>query len=417
VIGNAAVSSMLSVQRAPVIDDDERLESPRFRDNLRLQDAFHNRPSLTPKDNGVAVRLMQEALVESIGPMVKSTMPDGSLDGKWGPETIATVRKLQDRRGVRPLGGQEAGHKTLGALDGSAPQPSVDMTLTEFTSTLQKRWAVPTIRSGTYEEQATDMQGRKGAAKNALPRSDWSEFVLPARAPLYRDIVSAFERFASTMGGLAEVSELVFLKTAYELDSQTGKAVKKPEAGADFGLGHMHIYEGITSTNPMLYDRSVRGKTPFENPVDKHRATVRNITHELAHGLETAATKIVGGNAGPDPDMMNEYMRSVGWTPYRPGLGFQLFDGGDKEVRDALEAGLVPVGKPVINSFNFHESRWIEQPLTSYMTRSPDEDFAEAVMSFLNRPEALKARSPRRFDFIQQHKPRWVKNLRQPTAP
>jgi peptidoglycan hydrolase-like protein with peptidoglycan-binding domain len=109
-----------------------RLESPFWADDERLQAAYHNSPPLHSGDTGRSVTRLQEALVSQGYAMPSSTKRDGSLDGIWGSETTSTVRAFQQQHGVRPVGGWEAGHKTLGALDrllprrGDQPQPSSD---------------------------------------------------------------------------------------------------------------------------------------------------------------------------------------------------------------------------------------------------------------------------------------------------
>jgi peptidoglycan hydrolase-like protein with peptidoglycan-binding domain len=93
------------------------LLSPHWAGNERLQRAVGNSPPLHQDERGEAVSLLQQALVQQGFEMPGSTRADGSVDGIWGAETTATVRAFQEEAGVRPVGGWEAGKKTLSALD------------------------------------------------------------------------------------------------------------------------------------------------------------------------------------------------------------------------------------------------------------------------------------------------------------
>ncbi|HVW83636.1 MAG TPA: peptidoglycan-binding domain-containing protein, partial [Bryobacteraceae bacterium] len=147
-VGNRVVRSLISaanpeLRLAAAIDDDLHLHAPIFTSSdqfARLDNAFHNRPTLTAADNGPAVRVFQEALVAAGERLPKSTKPDGQLDGIWGNEMTAVVARFQAANGIEP-GGFEAGRKTLLALDthlksvqpkppGPQPQPKPSPTPT-----------------------------------------------------------------------------------------------------------------------------------------------------------------------------------------------------------------------------------------------------------------------------------------------
>lgn len=122
--GNAAVALLCRqrrrvrvCQRAAAAVGAERLSADLFAGNDRLQQAFHNAPTLKPGDDRGAVALMQQALDQVFKPMPRSRDPvTGAFDGKWGTETATAVREYQLARGIPP-GGFEAGQRTLGALD------------------------------------------------------------------------------------------------------------------------------------------------------------------------------------------------------------------------------------------------------------------------------------------------------------
>lgn len=106
------------VQRS---DGAEGLTSPFWSGEGRLEAAVRNAPPLTAADNGEPVAILQEALAEQQIPLRRSVGSDGRFDGKWGEETTAAVRQFQREAGVRPVGGWEAGRKTLTALDRRLP--------------------------------------------------------------------------------------------------------------------------------------------------------------------------------------------------------------------------------------------------------------------------------------------------------
>lgn len=139
-VGNSGVKRMLecspagtakenALKRAPAINDELHLRASLFTQSDqfdRLDAAFHNRPSLTAADNGLAVALYQKALVAAGFHMPRSTTPNGEMDGRWGDETSAVTQRFQADNDI-PQGGFEAGRKTLLALDthllGAQPSP------------------------------------------------------------------------------------------------------------------------------------------------------------------------------------------------------------------------------------------------------------------------------------------------------
>ena len=121
------------LQRAQVINDTRRLEAELWKDNDRLQASFHNNPTLTGRDTPGDVALLQEALDTVFRAMPKSKKNEGGVvtfDGKWGNETLTTVRDYQVAHDIKPPGGFEAGRRTLDALDAelkarkAAPKPT-----------------------------------------------------------------------------------------------------------------------------------------------------------------------------------------------------------------------------------------------------------------------------------------------------
>jgi peptidoglycan hydrolase-like protein with peptidoglycan-binding domain len=111
------------------------LFSSRFRNNARLQRASDNNPPLKQGEQGDAVALLQQALVDTGLPMPIS-MAKGKADGIYGNETTKTVKDFQRREGLQQDG--IAGRQTLARLDAIfKDRPELD----------SGEWAVTTLRA------------------------------------------------------------------------------------------------------------------------------------------------------------------------------------------------------------------------------------------------------------------------------
>jgi len=113
----------------PTVKDPDRLTSDAFSDSERCQTAYQNHPPLQEGERSDGVKRLQAALIRvHFGHLMPKTLRTGSPDGIYGAETHVAVKAFQQANGVRPVGGREAGHKTLLALDkaliGPAPQPT-----------------------------------------------------------------------------------------------------------------------------------------------------------------------------------------------------------------------------------------------------------------------------------------------------
>ena len=134
------------------IDDNLCLLSQQLTGDKRLNDAFHNNPPLTVKDNGEPVRKMQQALL-----IVGEVLPRFGADGNWGgsgSETTKAVASFQSKNGIPP-GGFEAGRKTLLALDAHlqqqppVPPPPPGQTVTVTAQCGQNQQAGSVIVTGS----------------------------------------------------------------------------------------------------------------------------------------------------------------------------------------------------------------------------------------------------------------------------
>jgi hypothetical protein len=311
---------------------------------------------------------------------------------------------------------------------GAAPQSGQSgMTRADFEQTMKRRLGVSRIATGTMQEQASRLTPRGGGPPGGLTLPNWRRWDPGVTSPVYHSIIEGFEDFASAIGGVPSVQEVLFFDVAYEVN-QAGVAVPQPNVGASFGAGHLTIYRGLTAENKALpigrshpqgnYPPVVIGVTgiPGQSPgaplplPSRDQSMRRLIGHELGHGLAEAA---LGPNPAQalDPTMMVDFQREVGWTIGPPA---QLFDVGVSAVSTALAAGTPPPANYEITPRNWNSPNWREQPLSHYSVEGgPAEDFAEAVMTFVQEPNLLLSRSPRRFHFIDGRKDRWLPRLMQ----
>lgn len=92
------------------------LNSPRFSRDARLKQAAENHPPLRQGEQGEAVAIVQQALIDLQFAMPGSTRNGRSLpDGIYGPETARVVARFQARSGLAADG--IIGRQTLRKLD------------------------------------------------------------------------------------------------------------------------------------------------------------------------------------------------------------------------------------------------------------------------------------------------------------
>ena len=96
------------------------LVHPLFASNDRLQRAARNSPPLRRGDKGPAVALLQQGLVGIGHRLARSTGADGTMDGKFGGETVDAIKAFQRAENLvnaRGRGDGVAGDETLHHLD------------------------------------------------------------------------------------------------------------------------------------------------------------------------------------------------------------------------------------------------------------------------------------------------------------
>lgn len=269
---------------------------------------------------------------------------------------------------------------------------------------LRQRWGVTRVVEGTLADQAAALDRfRVGYFGSPAPRTDiqallqaanWQAWSPASGSDLYVWLVEAFEQTEQTYGGVPAVQEIIFFQTDYTFLPPTagGPALRpKPGTAADFGGGHMTIYQ--TGANAGVNPRLPSARSTPSGPAamatpDRRAGFTFNIIHELGHGV---VETVLGG---PDPQMMAAYGAHVGWH------GGRLYDGGVPAVQAAIAADHTPPVQHLITDRTWNDGRWVEQPISAYMATGLSEDFPEAIAAFAAQPALLRARSPRRHDFI-----------------
>lgn len=301
--------------------------------------------------------------------------------------------------------------------------PSGTITRTKFDQFMQHRFGVSRIFTGTFQDQQIPglTEGMWGHPWDPGPSSE-----------IYSWIIEAFNNMAIQMGGLPPVDEIAFFYEEWELDKTVTPplAKKNPITGGNFGAGRLNIFHSINRTSYLPIGLSkpgqigvggIKGASPGAiigggfglGGAVEEESTVGAVTHELGHAL-AESTDPRNRRPGlpvpaPDPNMLDDYKREVGWTP---GSSSILFDIGASAVQTAIANNTPPPSTLHITEDNWNDPRWKEQPISGYMVTAPPDDFAEAVKVYAARPDLLLERSPHRYRFLDKRKERWLPNLR-----
>jgi peptidoglycan hydrolase-like protein with peptidoglycan-binding domain len=131
------------VQRLTTEDKKLNLKSQRFAGNPRLEATYDNSPAMRKGEQGDAVKLVQQGLIDDGLAMPISTRKTGEPDGIFGDETDKTVWQFQEKHQLGKDG--VVGRNTLGKLDELStdsttnPEQQTGETQTQ-PSTLKKIW-------------------------------------------------------------------------------------------------------------------------------------------------------------------------------------------------------------------------------------------------------------------------------------
>jgi hypothetical protein len=286
-------------------------------------------------------------------------------------------------------------------------RPAAQVVLRKVTGTakaqalarLKKEFGITAVREGTIADQAQRVAGvpqflSVDEAQKQLAAGGWAAWSPFEKSPDWTSMVDGLARFAATMGGLPTVTEIIFLRQDYDYSSADARLIPRPDVGASFSAGSLLVFEKGTRGRFVATARRLPGSQS-----DTARGDVGyEMTHELAHGVVERAME-------RDPSVLTRYATAVGW------FGNRLYDIGRPEVEAALAARRTPPGTAELTAKNWEKAEVVEQPMAQYMVTSPGEDLPEAIAAYVNRPEVLKARSPRRFAFVEKHIDGWRKAM------
>jgi hypothetical protein len=282
----------------------------------------------------------------------------------------------------------------------ATPSPAATPTTrAEAETQLRQRFGVGRVFEGALADQARRMNTNRmdtfGSAEerqdipDMLNAAGWQAWSPPDGSPIWGWLVNSFSNFDRTFGGVPQAREIVFFKTDYSFvppDRGGPRLVPDARTGAQFGGGSMTIYETAEAQATAGRVRTSRstaagsmGGGPQQPATTAQAGFEFTIQHEMGHGLgEAVATSV-------EPRVFSQFGQHVGWRSGR------LYDQGVED-----EAHL-------ITRRNWNSAGWQDQPLSEHSLSNVGEDFAESIAAFATQPQALRDRSPRRHEFIQNN--------------
>ncbi len=302
-----------------------------------------------------------------------------------------------------------------------------------FEQIMQTEFGVKTITTGTQAMQESIV---------GQPIPGWAKWEPDVTLDQYQQIVDGFRDFRKVFGATPVITDIIFYEKKY--DVVNGKVVADTITGAQTGTTDLTIYKtGSAMYKPLPLDKSNAqgtyaspppmslgmsyGGDPKSSPViapilwgDNFK---RVIAHELGHGLQSAAMNLPNPAGSPDPKMLDDYSKAVGWTPYIPATKSQaavqpqLYDISVKAVQTAIASGATPPAQYLITKGNWNDPVWGEQPISEYSLANAGDDFADSVMAFIYNPQVLQKRSPARYNFINTRRQKWLPQMHPPPKP
>jgi hypothetical protein len=317
---------------------------------------------------------------------------------------------------------QTSGNAAVAGLvqrDESKTKQGPPKTRVECEKQLKERYGVKRVVVGTVDDEVSFLGPTIGSALKKEVDTGKTKFGRwdPESTPeVYGWLVDGFAGFAAALGGTPEVDDVFFFGSDFDLVGPAGsQTLESQPTAAKFGarqLGIFSVAANQATGKKLPSERDEPGKPALVPDARSSTGGRRIVEHELGHGFVEAA--MGQAKAGPDPGIVADYAKAVGW------VGGKLYDLTDEADAKASAAGQVPPSKRPIDEAHWQrpeKGAWSEQPLSGYMLAGPSEDLPEALMAFAEKPDVLKARSPHRYEFVVKHKESLQKagKLRKPT--
>jgi hypothetical protein len=272
-----------------------------------------------------------------------------------------------------------------------------------------------TLTVGDKDRQTKELGGPK--AKRKLPDT-WKKWDPGTNSPLYDEIVTAFSDVGREVGGIPDITEIVFYDLHYGWD-ESDNVVADPNASASIQRAQMNVYSsalfpsavlaggsGFSSTGiPLAQERSTKKAEAGLVMPTRAESQRRTVAHELGHGIERRTGSL------------DEFRKAVGWSA-AGGKGWKLYDIQAAGVKKAIADDKEPPAKALITRTDWDSAKHGEQPMREYAVTAPEEDFADSMMAWIYARDALKKRSPARFAYFDDATRRtgWLPKLVKPGA-
>ncbi len=258
-----------------------------------------------------------------------------------------------------------------------------------------------TLTVGDRARQTRELGGP--AAKRHLPDT-WASWDPGTNADLFDQIATAFADVQHEVGGLPDITEIVFYEVHYGFDDQDN-VVTDPNAAASIRRRQMNIYKtalfptsvgagGSSFSVPGVHFAGARSAAKADAATataQRPESQRRSVAHELGHGIEARTGDLTAFEA------------AVGWVSVSAG-GKQLFDIQDPKVKAAIKKGTDPPASARITKADWNSGKHKEQPMRAYAVTTSEEDFADSLAAWIYARDVLKLRSPARFKFFEDHK-------------